>query len=256
MRFLSRVCAQVRDGKGDTYRASFLRGLRYLLVAQYPNGGWPQVYPLQGSYHDAITYNDNAVAEAAMLLDDVAEGKPDFAFVPAKLRTQAAAASRRAVEVILASQVRVQGKRTIWPQQIDALTLAPTSARNYEPPSLASAESGDILLFLMRQPKPTFEIKEAVRSGITWLKDHEIRDQAWEMTPQGKQILAKPGAISIWSRNYDVVTGKPIFGDRDKSIHNNANELSLERRNGYAWYGSTAQKAIDAYGRWNEKHPT
>jgi len=36
----------------------------YLLAAQFPNGGWPQVWPLEGGYHDAITYNDNAVIES------------------------------------------------------------------------------------------------------------------------------------------------------------------------------------------------
>ena len=28
---------------------------------------------------------------------------------------------------------------------------------------------------------------------------------------------------------------KPVFGDRDKSLHDDVNDLSLERRNGYAW---------------------
>jgi PelA/Pel-15E family pectate lyase len=39
--------------------------VRYLLAAQFPNGGWPQVWPLEGGYHDAVTFNDNAVSEAA-----------------------------------------------------------------------------------------------------------------------------------------------------------------------------------------------
>jgi hypothetical protein len=39
------------------------------------------------------------------------------------------------------------------------LTLKPISARNYEMRSLASAESTEVLLFLMRQPKPTPEVE-------------------------------------------------------------------------------------------------
>lgn len=49
--------------------------MRYLLNAQYPNGGWPQIWPLEGGFHDSITFNDNAVANAAMLLRDVSQGR-------------------------------------------------------------------------------------------------------------------------------------------------------------------------------------
>ena len=47
------------------YRAAFLRGLEYLHAAQFPNGCWPQVYPLQGGYHDAATFNDDASVNAS-----------------------------------------------------------------------------------------------------------------------------------------------------------------------------------------------
>ncbi len=65
------------------YRASFLRGIEYLFAAQFPNGGWPQVWPLEGGYHDAITFNDGAVTETLELLQAVGEGK--FAFVPQEM---------------------------------------------------------------------------------------------------------------------------------------------------------------------------
>ena len=41
---------------------------------------------LEGGYHDAITFNDNAVSESAETLTDVFEAKGDYAFVPADLR--------------------------------------------------------------------------------------------------------------------------------------------------------------------------
>jgi hypothetical protein len=44
------------------WRGSFLAGLEYLLASQFPNGCFPQVYPLVGSYHDAVTFNDDATA--------------------------------------------------------------------------------------------------------------------------------------------------------------------------------------------------
>src|SRR5688572_12971680 len=39
MLFMSKMYAQVKD---DRYKESFLKGLNYILEAQYDNGGWPQ----------------------------------------------------------------------------------------------------------------------------------------------------------------------------------------------------------------------
>jgi PelA/Pel-15E family pectate lyase len=49
-----------------------------------------------------------------------------------------------------------------------------------------------------------------------------------------------------------MITELPTFGDRDKTIHNDVNELSLERRNGYQWFGTGPQKALDAYAVWSK----
>ena len=72
LRFLVRVQAQATGTEGDPYRAAVVRGILYLLDAQFPNGGWPQVYPLQGGYHDAITYNDDAMSDVIALLSSIA----------------------------------------------------------------------------------------------------------------------------------------------------------------------------------------
>ncbi|HEX8606576.1 MAG TPA: pectate lyase, partial [Pseudoduganella sp.] len=249
MRFLGRVQAQLPGKEGDACRASILKATGYLLMAQYPNGGWPQVYPLEGGFHDGITFNDNAVAEAAMILEDIAEGHADFAFVPKDLREKAGAASARAVQPMLDAQVVVDGRKTIWPQQVDAMTLQPISARNYEMRSLASAESTEVLLFLMRQPRPSPELKAAVDAGIAWLKAHAIHDKAFTKVSdeEGRKLVDKPGAGPIWSRNYDIRTARPIFGDWDKSIQDDVNNISKGRRNGYAWFTPTPQHAIKAY---------
>ena len=251
MRFLARVQAQLPGKEGDAYRASIGRAIDYLLMAQYPNGGWPQVYPLEGGFHDGITFNDNAVAEAAGILEDIAEGHAEFAFVSPAVRAQAGAASARALRPILDAQVVVNGKKTGWPQQVDALTLAPISARNYEMRSIASAESAEVLLFLMRQPQPSAELRAAIEAGVTWLKAVAIRDKAFTKVSDeaGRKLVDRSGAGPIWSRNYDVRTGVPIFGDWDKSIQDDVNNISKGRRNGYAWYTAAPQKALDMYAQ-------
>jgi len=257
MRFLSKVSRQAPGPEGDAYRQSFLKGVRYLLAAQFPNGGWPQVWPLQGGYHDAITYNDNAVSEAAYLLTEVAEARPNFAFVPADLRAQAAMAAKKGREVIVASQIRVNGAPTIWGQQADPFTLAPVAARNFEPAALSTSESADLLFYLMQLPDPTPAEIAAVHAGIAWMKKAAI--MGWEWTGKGqidgRRLIEKPAYGPIWARYYSV-EGKPVFGERDKTLHDNVNDLSRERRDGYAWYGTQPSKVIRLYETgWAKSHP-
>jgi PelA/Pel-15E family pectate lyase len=258
LRFLAKVAGQAPGATGQAYRDSFLRGVRYLLAAQFPNGGWPQVWPLQGGYHDAVTFNDNAVSEAADLLTEVSEAKADFAFVPASLRKQAGAAARRGRAVIVAAQIRVNGALTLWGQQADALTLEPVAGRNFEPPALSTGESADLLLYLMSLPDPSPAEIAAVRAGVAWLKGAAIRDKDWtggKADPEGRRLVDKPGAGPLWSRYYSRTNGKPVFGERDKTLRDDVNELSRERRNGYSWFSAGPQKAIDAYDAWSKMHP-
>ena len=255
MRFLAKVADLTPGPEGDAWRASVTKGVTYLLNAQYPNGGWPQIWPVEGGFHDAVTFNDNAVAEAAMLLEDVVENQNGFGFVSEDLEARAAEAVHDAVEVILAAQVRIDGRLTAWPQQVDPLTLTPSSARNYEPQSIASGETTDILMFLMRQPDPSPEIRAAVRAGIAWLEEKRVYDRSFEMTDDGRKLIERAGAGPIWSRNYDLVTGLPIFGDKDQTIHDDVNFISIGRRNGYSWWINSPQRALDAYVAWNAAHP-
>jgi PelA/Pel-15E family pectate lyase len=47
MRFLARTAMRGSPAQARKWRASFLRGVDYILAAQFPNGGWPQVWPGQ-----------------------------------------------------------------------------------------------------------------------------------------------------------------------------------------------------------------
>lgn len=251
LRFLARVQAALPGAEGEKYRESFLKGIRYLLNAQFPNGGWPQIYPLQGGYHDAITFNDDALSSVVTVLADVARRQGDYAFVSEALATEARTACNKAIQLILRTQVVVDGKRTVWGQQHDAFTLAPVGARNFEPAALSSDESADLLLFLMKQAGRSPSVQAAVDNGIAWLKAHAIYGVVFDKGPDGRKLIDKPGAGPLWSRYYDIRTGKPIFGDRDRSIHTNVNELSAERRNGYSWYNNGPAKALAAYEKWS-----
>jgi len=243
IRFLARVQAQAPGAAGDAYRSSALKGVSYLLNAQYPNGGVPQVYPLQGGYHDAITFNDDAFALVLQLLLDVAARKGDYGFIPEAVAADARVAADKAVKVALASQIVINGVRTGWCQQHDALTLAPVGARNFEPVALSSFETAKLLMVLMQLPDPSPEVKAAVSAGVEWL-------QRVAMPNSG---AATSGNAQIWARLYDLQTMKPIFGDRDRSIHDDVKEISEERQKGYGWFGSGPAKAIQAYAAWPRK---
>jgi pectate lyase, PelA/Pel-15E family len=258
MHYLALLSKALPGKDGDAYRASFVKGLKYILAAQFPNGGWPQVWPLEGGYHDAITYNDDAVSEAAEVMTEVAENKDgEYGFVPADLRAAAAKSAEKALGIILATQVKAGGKLTIWGQQHDALTLAPVSARNFEPPVLASDESADLLVYLMSLPNPSPELQRAIHSGMAFIAVHTITNITItpRTAPGGKMAVMKEGSSPLWARYYDQATGKPVFGERDKTIHDSMNDLSVERRNGYSWYVTSPEKAIKAYMSWSSAYP-
>ena len=92
---------------------------------------------------------------------------------------------------------------------------------------------------------------------LSWLKGAAIYGFEYaggRGTEGGRQLKPKEGAGPLWARYYSLTTGKPVFGDRDKTIQDNVNELSLERRNGYAWYSAGEQKALKEYAVWSKEH--
>ncbi|HKF49620.1 MAG TPA: pectate lyase [Terracidiphilus sp.] len=255
LQFLAKTIGAFAPGDASEYRQAFVRGMNYLLAAQFPNGGWPQVWPLEGGYHDAITYNDDAVVNVIELMRHAAGGAGEYGFVPPDVRQRAAQSFARGIECVMATQIRTGGKRTVWAQQNDALTLEPVSARNYEPPAQSSGESARILLMLMNElPHPTAGQQQAIRAAAAWLRKTAIYGQAWKPTPEGRRLVSTPGAGPIWARYYQIETDRPVFGDRDKSIHDSVDDISEERRNHYRWYSGDPAPALDRFEIWNREH--
>lgn len=254
LRFLAAVitAAAPETAATEPYRSAFLRGLDYLVTAQFPNGGWPQVYPLEGSYHDAITFNDGAFINVLTLLREVATGSGNFAFVPPAARARAAASAARGLDCILQTQIVVAGRRTVWCQQHDPLTLAPTSARAYEMPSQCSGESAGIMAFLMGLPDPSPTVVTAVHAAAAWFEKTVIKDVIFKPTGDGtgRHLIPTPGATPLWPRYSEIGSDRPLFGDRDKTIHDQIDEISKERRDGYAWFGDNPKRVLAHYAKW------
>jgi PelA/Pel-15E family pectate lyase len=170
------------------------------------------------------------------------------------MRKRAAASLKRGVECILETQIVVDGQRTVWCQQHDMLTLKPTSARNYEMPSKSAIESAGITMFLMKLPEPDAKTVAAIKAAAAWFKKTELRDVAFRNSgSEGRLLVSAPGDGPIWARYYDIATDRPIFGDRDKSIHDTVAEISPERRRGYSWFGDSPKEALSQFERWSKR---
>lgn len=235
------------------YLHAFERGVQLIVDAQYPNGGWPQNYPVVGGYHDHITFNDNLIQELMELLYDISTGKHEFAFTSAKVRKQAQASYEKGLDCIKKTQVISNGQLTIWGAQHDRLTLAPAKARNFEMASLSSTESANLVGFLMNIEKPDAATIKAIHAAAKWLADNKILGQRWSRGDTSVQADEK--APPMWSRFYEIGTNKPIFGDRDSAIYYSVEQVSEERRKGYAWYSTGPNKILEKYTVWAAKYP-
>jgi PelA/Pel-15E family pectate lyase len=254
-----RVLARYHALTGDPgARAGALRGLDYLFAAQYANGGWPQYHPLRKGYYTHITFNDHAMIRVVEVLDDVARGNEPFAWVDEPRRARAVDAVSRAVDCLLACQVVVDGRKTVWCSQHDEHTFAPAPARKFEPVSLTALESAEILRFLMRLPSPSPSVVEAVESGVAWLKAVQLRGIRSEVrrSPEleggrDRIVIPDPAAPPLWARFYEIGTNRPIFIGRDAAVRYALAEIEHERRVGYAWYSDSPARVVERdYPRW------
>jgi PelA/Pel-15E family pectate lyase len=257
IRFLARIAHDSSDTK---YREAVLRGLDYLLAAQYPNGGFPQFFPLRPKgYYSRITYNDGAMIGALELLRDIAAGHAPFDIVDAGRRTRAADAVARGIDCILKTQVKQDGQLTAWCAQHDEKTLEPAWARAYEPPSLSGSESVGIVRFLMAIEKPSPEVIASVEGAAAWFRKVPITGQRLDerRNADGREesvLVPDPAAPPLWARFYELKTNRPLYMDRDSKPNYDFMKVSYERRSGYD-YHSTAPASLlgKDYPAWRSK---
>ena len=256
-----RILATAYKRSGNpTFHDAAVAGVKYLLKAQYSNGGWPQRYPLPTSYHRHITYNDDAMIGVMNLFRDIVQGSGDLDLVSGDLRKQCDLALQRGLQCILKTQIRVDGKLTAWCAQHDAKTLAPAKARSYELPSLSGNESVGIVRYLMKIENPDNDVTAAVEGAIAWFKSAQlkgIRQITIEApgAPNGKdiQVIRDPSAPPLWGRFYNIKTQQPFFCSRDGIPKSTIAEISHERRNGYSWLGGYAAELLQKhYPQWKK----
>jgi len=260
-REINYLVAAFKQTGNKTYLASAQKGIRYLLKAQYANGGWPQYYPDNRLYRGQITFNDNAMINVMDILYNVSTKTKGFEVVDQSLVAPAADAVKRGIDCIVKTQIKVNGKLTAWNQQYDKDTLKPVVARKFELVGLSASESADIVAFLIRMPSPSAAVKTAITSAVEWFNASKIVGYRFDHIKDDSQpskkdavVVADPNS-TIWARYYDVDTNKPFFSGRDGIKRADLKEVENERRAGYAWYGVWPQKILDKqYPAWLVKN--
>ena len=241
----------------EEVKAAALRGMDYLFEAQFPNGGWPQNYPIESGYHEATTLNDNAMVHVMEVLVTIMNQKPPFVFADAALQERARASYEKAIECVASAQMRINDELTVWCAQHDPLDLGPVRARTKEPPSLSGAESAELLKFLMRKAPVSPKTTAMIEPALKWLASHSIKDLRKTTTAEGKTTYVTDGASKevYWARFYDLGTGRPIFpGSQDGINYATYQEMAAKNKVAYDFVTTKPRDLIEKeVARWRKR---
>jgi PelA/Pel-15E family pectate lyase len=251
--------------KLERFKAAALKGIDYILSAQYKNGGWPQYYPLEKNYSKEITFNDDNITGIMTLFKDIKENKSEYSFVDEMMRKKVMLSFEKGLQCILKTQINDAGKPTAWCQQYDEVTLQPAWARAFEPPSICNAESSGVVLLLMSIEHPSKSIIAAVENAVVWFNQSKIYNTKVKTIPApdttyryrysrtDKIVVNDSSAPTIWTRYYELKTHRPLFCNRDSKVVYSLAEVDRERRDGYGWYTYEPQKVLNKYPSWHKK---
>jgi PelA/Pel-15E family pectate lyase len=250
----------------EKYRDAAIKGLHFLLKAQYGNGGWPQYYPIEkNNYSKEITYNDGAFEGIMELLRDMLNGLPQYDYLDAAERQKVEQAFTKGIDCIVKTQINDAGVPTAWCQQYDEHTLQPAWARKFEPASICNSESADLVLFLMSIDHPDQRVIDAIQYAVKWFQDSKIYNTRVDVVPAPRMetpfrtsttdrvVVHDTTAAPIWTRYYELKTHKPLFCNRDSKVVYSLAEVDRERRDGYGWYTYAPQKVLSKYHDWQKK---
>lgn len=251
--------------KDDRYMTAALKGIDFILSAQYVNGGWPQYFPLEKNYSSHITYNDGAMGGIMELLKDIIEGNSRYVFIDPERMKKIREAWNKGLNCLIKTQINDNGKPTAWCQQHDETTLQPAWARTFEPPCICNGESADLVLLLMSIKKPTPEVISAIDNAVAWFRESAITgikvktieapvlNTPFTVSKTDKVVVQDSTAPRIWARYYELKTHRPLFCNRNYKMVYSLAEVDRERRDGYGWYTYAPEKVLAKYDSWKKK---
>lgn len=241
IRFLMRTYQQTKQQK---YLDCAMRGVDCLFKMQYSNGGWMQCLNTPGTYHAHITLNDGAYLHVLQIMKEMSTKSGDFTAVSDSYAQKAKTSLDKGIQCLLDMQI----SGAAWCQQHDENTLKPAAARAYELPSNCTSESAGVITFLYQYAKENpsrQDIRKSVNTAIEWFKKVTLYGIEFVKSGDDKVVRQNANASPLWARFYELGTDKPLFSDRDSSVHYNVAEISKERRTGYAWYGNWGKNIIN-----------
>lgn len=206
------------------YQDAFVKGIKYLLTTQHDNGGW-SMNPGSGSGFNAnIEVGNKAMTEVITLLSDIAIlNNQDYVFARKAMNVdEIKSAVEKGNDFIVKSQISNNNKKSGWATQYDKSGNV-TMGHTYERESVSSYTTKDVIDYLMTIHNPSQDIKDAVESAYSWLKDVKIADKEQKVVKDtsmnnGFDVYLVDGS-GTWASNYvyDKATDsyRPLYSDVD-----------------------------------------
>lgn len=223
------------------YRTPLLKALDFILMSQYPNGAWPQRYPLKYDFtHDGLadytsyyTMNDNSMRDTLNVLVEAWKQLGDERYLEAALR---------GVDWMLAAQ-GPEGQAA-WAEQY-GMDMLPAWARTHEPAGYMPRQTTEVCRQLMDFYVLTGDRRyiDAVGRAIDWLEKSKISIES-----NGRYHFA---------RYYEVGTNKPIYQHRKDTINEEGyglyyyNDDSTGVTGGWAFTELDINSLMNAWTRLN-----
>ncbi|HUT63535.1 MAG TPA: pectate lyase [Anaerolineae bacterium] len=228
------------------YRVPLIKAINFILESQYPNGAWPQRYPLMYDYpHDGhpdytsyYTLNDEVIQGNIYFLLDTYDklGNEEYK-----------KAAYRGMDFLYIAQL--PSPQAGWGQQYD-LDMNSAAARSYEPASVMPGYTVQVIRDLMEFYKITGNRKylRGIPDAIEWLensylpKDHKMNDRVTHAT------------------FYELGTNRPLYAHREgTTIENGRYWVDYDPRNLLGHYGGQTTINVQAikkeYERINSLEP-
>lgn len=225
-RFLMNMYLTTMD---PAYRTPLLKALDFVLESQYPNGGWPQRYPLSHEYpHDGHadytsfhTYNDDVIQGNIHLLLEAFERLGNEEYRKAALR---------GMDFLIISQL--PSPQAGWGQQYD-MEVHSAPARSYEPASVMPGQTVTCISDLELFYKITGDRRylQGIPAAIKWLEDSVINTD--------------PSKGYTHCTFYELGTNKPLYAHRTGTSQENGHYFIDYNFGQLKHYGSTTTINID-----------
>lgn len=210
-RFLLRIYLEKRE---ITFKAALEKVIDFILKSQYPEGGWPQRYPLRydfskdgkPDYSSLLTFNDDVIWENIYFLVQCYQNLSKENYTDA---------ITQGMDFYLLAQQSSGG----WAQQYD-MDLNPAGARSYEPLALLPSTTYRNAMLLLRFNELTGNPKylEGIPKAIEWLELTRLPEVASDGGRYTHPTFVEPRsnkALYVHRKGSNVIHGYYYYDDHD-----------------------------------------